>query len=154
MKLTLIRKYKKKDYSIGNLYIDGEWFCNTLEDTDRELYQGQGVKWIDEHKVYGKTAIPYGTYKITLNVISPKYSQKKQYKQIKGKLPRLLDVPGFEGILIHIGNYPQDTAGCILVGENRVKGGVLNSSKTFWALYERLYKANEKGEEITITIIP
>jgi len=154
MKITLIRKYKKKDYTIGNLYIDGEWFSNTLEDTDRELYQGQGEKYILQHKVYGQTAIPYGTYKISLDIISPKYSQKAQYKQIKGKLPRLLDVPGFEGILIHSGNYPKDTAGCILVGENRIKGGVTNSSKTFWALYEKMLKAKERGEEITITILP
>lgn len=154
MKITVIRKYKKRDYTIGNLYIDGEWFCNTLEDTDRELYQGMGEKWISEHKIYGQTAIPYGTYRITLDIVSPKYSQKPQYNQISGKLPRLLDVPGFEGILIHIGNYPKDTAGCILVGMNRIKGGVLDSSKTFWKLYEKMYKAAEKREEISITILP
>lgn len=154
MKLTLYRTYKKKDYTIGNLYVDGTWFCNTLEDTDRTLYCGMSDEWLEREKVYGKTAIPYGTYKITLDIVSPKYSKKAQYKQIQGKLPRLLDVPAFEGILIHIGNFPEDTAGCILVGENRVKGGVLNSAKTFWKLYELLKDAANRKEEIYISIIP
>lgn len=154
MRLTLFRKYKKKDYTIGNLYVDGKFFCSTLEDTDRELYQGQGEKYILKHKVYGETAIPYGTYKITLDVVSPKFSKKAQYKQINGKLPRLLDVPGFDAVLLHIGNYPEDTQGCILVGENRVKGAVINSAKTFWTLYELMLKAKERGEEILISIMP
>ena len=90
-----------------------------------------------------------------MNTISPKYNQdkyKKQYGSINGKLPRLLNVPGFEGILIHIGNYPKDTEGCLLVGKNTQKGAVMNSTETFNKLYPILKKAFDEGEEIKITI--
>lgn len=152
MELTIIRKYRLKDYTIGKLYIDGEYFSDVLEDTDRDLYQGMGLDWIREKKVYGQTAIPYGRYRITMKVKSPKYSTKKQYAKCKGYVPRLLNVPGFEGILIHIGNYPENSYGCILVGENKVKGAVVNSTTWFWKLYDKLKIADDKGEEIWISI--
>lgn len=154
MELTLVRKYKKKGYTIGELLINGKFFCSTAEDEDRGLYQGMDPEWIAEKKVYGETAIPYGRYRITLNVQSPKYSKKKQYDFCKGYLPRLIGVPGFDGILIHIGNYPKDTYGCILVGLNKVKGAVVDSTTWFKKLYDILKKANQKGEEIWITIQP
>lgn len=138
MRLTLYRKYRKANYTIGELYINGEYFCNTLEDTDRDLYQGMGTDYIREHKVWGETAIPYGTYKVTLEVISPKFSKKEVYKFCEGKLPRLLSVPAFDGVLIHIGNTASDSNGCILVGQNKEKGKVINSTATFKALYARL----------------
>ena len=150
--LTLIRKYKKENYTVGCLYINGEYFSNTLEDTDRNLYVGMQTEWISQKKVYGKTAIPYGRYEVTLKVKSRKYSKKKQYEFCEGFLPRLLNVPGFEGILIHIGNFPEDTEGCILVGENKVKGGVVNSTKYFKQLYEILKEADNNNEEIWLTI--
>ena len=131
MKLKLDRFYKGPNYTIGRLYIDGEYFCDTLEDVDRGLLQSMSLEEINCLKVYGETAIPRGTYKITLDVQSPKYKNRNQYKFCKGYLPRLLDVIGYDGILIHIGNYPKDTLGCILVGENKVKGQVINSTKTF-----------------------
>lgn len=152
MELRLVRKYKKDKYTIGNLYVDGVWFCNTLEDKDRKLFQGMSENWIEKEKVYGETAIPYGKYKVTLNIQSPKYKNKIKYQRCNGYLPRLLDVPGFDGILIHIGNENRDTCGCILVGENRVKGKVVNSTETFWKLYALLKKADERGETIHILI--
>ena len=152
MELTLHRKWRKNGYSIGNLYIDGKFVCNTLEDTDRDLFQGMDIKWIQEKKVYGETAIPFGRYRITMKVQSPKYSKREKYKKIKGYLPRLIGVPGFDGILMHIGNYPRDTEGCILVGENTVKGAVMNSTQTFWKLYDILKTADARGEEIWLTI--
>ena len=154
MELTLVRKYPKAKYTIGNLYINGEWFCNTMEDVDRGLYQGMSEEIIKQIKVPIQTAIPYGRYRVTLNVQSPKFSKKKQYTKCKGYLPRLLDVPGFDGILIHIGNTAEDSAGCLLVGINRVKGKVLDSTETFWKLYDILKQANEKGEKIYINIQP
>ena len=108
--------------------------------------------WIREKKVYGQTAIPFGRYRITMKVKSNKYSVKKQYKKCGGYLPRLIDVPGWEGVLIHIGNYPEDTLGCILVGYNEIKGAVVNSTKAFWGLYEQLKEADDLGEKIWITI--
>lgn len=152
MELTLERKWRKDTYSIGKLYINGQLFCNTLEDKDRELYQGMGDTAVREKKVYCQTAIPYGRYRVTLDVQSPKYAAKKQYAKCKGYLPRLLDVPGFDGILIHIGNYASDSCGCILVGENTKKGAVLQSTKWFWKLYEILRIADIKGEEIWLTV--
>lgn len=124
-----------------------------MEDTDRGLTQTTPVDTIRRTKVYSKTAIPTGTYKVTLDVVSPKYSTKQQYKAIDGKLPRLLDVPGFEGILIHIGNTAADSAGCILVGHNKVRGQVVNSTNTFNELYSLLLDGKRKGEEIIIKIV-
>lgn len=111
MKLLLKRIAKKDAYTIGKLYIDGVYFCDTLEDKVRDL--------IVEKKVMHETAIPPGSYKVVVNK-SPKFQRE---------LPRLLDVPYFEGILIHRGNTARDTSGCILVGENKQIGRLINSTK-------------------------
>lgn len=141
MKLYLDRKYRKQDYTIGKLYVDGKYFCDTLEDYDR-LYFG-GIK------VKGKTAIPCGTYKITLNVQSPKYARKAYWKAFNnGYMPRLLNVPMFSGILIHSGNIAADTDGCILVGKNTTRGQLTSSIATF----KRLYKLMQEADDIEITI--
>lgn len=152
MELTLYRKYRLEKYSIGKLYINGKYFCDTLEDTDRNLFQGMSEEWITQEKKYGETAIPFGRYRITLKQQSQKFSKKKVYEFCKGFLPRLLNVPCWDGVLIHIGNFPNDTLGCILVGENKVKGGVVNSTKWFTELYKILKDADDKGEEIWISI--
>ena len=149
MKLTLKRIAKKKTYTIGKLYIDDVYFCDTIEDVDRGLYQGQNLDLIKKIKIPNKTAIPRGTYKITLNVVSPKYSKKKIYQEIcNGRVPRLLNVPGYEGVLIHIGNTAEDSAGCILVGENKQVGKVLNSTETFKRLYNKIKGQNDLTIEI------
>ena len=127
MKLTLKRIFLGKSYTIGKLYIDGEYFSDTLEDAVRD------------EKVYGETAIPRGTYKVTIT-LSPRFRRW---------LPLLHDVPNFEGVRIHRGNTPEDTHGCILVGQNKIKGQVVNSAYTEIELMKRL-----KGEkDITIEII-
>jgi hypothetical protein len=149
MELKLHRRYKGENYTIGDLYVNGEWFCNTLEDKDRGLNDKMSLWSIEQIKVKDQTAIPTGTYKVTLSVQSPKYKTRKQYEFCNGYLPRLLNVIGFEGILIHIGNKAGDSSGCILVGENKVKGQVINSTATFKKLYERLKSATD---EITIEI--
>lgn len=152
MELTLIRKYPKETYTIGQLYVDGKFFCNVLEDKDRGLYQTMTSEEIKEKKVYAQTAIPYGRYRVTLNIQSPKFSTVEKYRFCKGYLPRLLSVPGFEGILIHIGTSAKDSAGCLLVGYNTEKGKVLQSEKVFKELYAILKEANDNGEKIYITI--
>lgn len=152
MNLLLIRKYKKEDYTIGDLYVNKKWFCNTLECPDRGLNDDHFISYIQNIKQRGKTAIPIGTYDISLDEISSKYGKKEKYKPIEGKLPRLLDVPGFNGILIHCGNTVNDTEGCILVGKNKLKGRVCESTDTFFRLYSLLQKAREKNEDIKITI--
>lgn len=104
MRLLLNRIALRDNYTVGKLFVDGKYICDTLEDRVRNL--------AEEKKVAGQTAIPAGTYDIMV-ARSPKFRRM---------LPRLLAVPHFEGILIHRGNTHHDTAGCILVGENRAVG--------------------------------
>lgn len=110
MKLTLKRNFKGPDYTIGKLYIDGHYFCDTLEDTVRSTGK----------KIAGKTAIPAGDYKVVK-------SYSPRFKKI---LPEILDVPGFAGVRIHAGNTAKDTDGCVLLGLNKTKGAVLDSQTT------------------------
>lgn len=150
VKMVLKRVARNSGYTIGKLYVNDNYICDTLEDEDRGLTSIMPLSQIQGIKVKGKTAIPTGTYLVTLNVVSPKYSKRAQYNFCQGKLPRLISVPGFEGILIHAGNTPEDTEGCILVGENKVKGQVLNSMNTFKTLYQLL--KNSQDDQIILTI--
>lgn len=153
MKLVIDRKYKKQSYTISNLYIDGKWFCNCLEDADRGLDNSMSEGMIRTLKKPSITAIPRGTYEITLDVVSPKYSKVQFYKDVcNGKVPRLKNVKGFDGILIHAGNTDKDSSGCLLVGQNKVKGQVVNSKETFKQLYNLLQDGKSKGEKIIIKI--
>lgn len=149
MELRVRRIALKDTYTIGKMYIDGEYFCDVLEDRVRDLE--------NQVKVPNKTAIPYGTYEITLDVKSTKYSDFNKYpwaKEYNGYLPRLTNVPLFLGILIHPGNTEHDSSGCLLVGENKVVGKVINSKTTFERLMkEHLLPANKRGEKINITIV-
>lgn len=153
MELLIDRKWKKQSYTISNLYIDGKWFCNCLEDADRGLDNSMSEDMIRTLKKPSITAIPRGTYEITLDVVSPKYSKVQFYKDVcNGKVPRLKNVKGFDGILIHAGNTDKDSSGCLLVGQNKVKGQVINSKETFKQLYQLLQDRKNKGEKITIKI--
>lgn len=155
MDLRVDRKWKKEKYTISNLYVDGVWFCNVIEDKDRGLKKTMSLAQIKAKKVPNETAIPTGTYAITMKVQSPKFSQWKYsrlYGFCKGYLPRLLGVPGFEGILIHIGNTADSSSGCLCVGINDRKGMVTKSTATFYKLYALLKEADERGENIFITI--
>ena len=154
MELVVDRKWKKQDYTISNLTIDGKWFCNILEDTDRGLDDSMSIAEIKKLKKSTITAIPRGTYEVTLDVFSPRFCTKTFYKQVcNSKLPRLLNVKGFEGILIHAGNTANNSAGCLLVGLNTVKGKVTSSQDTFTKLYKALKEGRDRGEKITIKIL-
>lgn len=153
MKIELKRIAKKSLYTIGKIYVDGKYICDCIEDRDRGLTQNTPLAQIKKIKVPKETAIPSGTYTVTLNVVSPKFSLKPYYKCFcGGRVPRLLNVPGFDGILIHTGSSQNSSAGCIIVGENKVVGRVINSQACFEKLYKILKGANDKGEKITITI--
>lgn len=134
MELLLERLYFKTAYTIGCLSVDGTRFCDTLEDRVRDLKH--------EPKVPGATAIPPGRYEVIVNY-SPRFRRD---------LPRLLNVPCFEGILIHRGNTAADTSGCILVGENREPGKVLNSTTYELRLTALIREATEQGEKTFMTI--
>ena len=153
MELKLKRKYKKETYTIGNLYVDGEWFCNTLEDKDRGLKSSMSLEEINKIKVYAETAIPAGRYEVIMDVVSPKYNKVKWYKDnLGGRMPRLENVKGFSGILIHSGTTAVDSAGCIIVGLNKIKGNVLESRATFQKLWKKLEDAHKRNETIYLTI--
>lgn len=153
MELVVDRKWKKQSYTISNLLINGKVFCQVIEDTDRGLKDSMSNEQIKSLKKYGITAIPSGTYEITLDVFSAKFGSQSFYQEVcKGKLPRLLNVKGFEGILIHCGNTEKDSAGCLIVGMNLEKGKVLKSQETFRKLYKVLNEAKLRGEDIQITI--
>ena len=153
MKIEVKRIAKRDTYTIGKMYIDGEYFCDTLEDKDRGLKQSMPLYEIKQKKIAGDTAIPAGSYEVTVRMLSPLYSKKPWYVKFCGaKMPRIMNVPGYDGILIHPGNTNKDTRGCLLVGENKVVGKVINSKDTFQKLYPKLKAASDRGERITITI--
>ena len=140
MKLKLNRIALRKTYTIGKLYIDGKYFCDTLEDTVRDTNKS-GKFDNGEKKVKGKTAIPYGTYEI-------KWTYSPRFKKYT---PQLMNVPQFEGIRIHAGNSSTDTEGCLLLGQNKKVGMVLNSRDTINKFYPIIKKACSKGK-VTIEI--
>lgn len=140
MRLTLKRIANKKTYCIGKLYINGKYFCDTLEDTDRGLDSTMTEEEIKKIKVKGETAIPTGIYKIILNY-SPKF---------KKVMPLITNVKGYSGVRIHAGNSAKDTEGCLLVGKNTIVGRLTESRKMYDALFKRL---QQKGSnDITIEI--
>jgi hypothetical protein len=142
MRLKLQRRYFGDAYTIGTLYIDGVRFCDTLEDRNRDLNRN-GKFDNGERKVMHQTAIPFGTYRVVV-ARSPKFGRD---------LPRLMNVPNFDGILIHRGNTAADTSGCILVGENKVRGKVINSTGYEVELVRRCKAALARGETISIEIV-
>lgn len=153
MELKVKRVAKKNEYTIGRLYIDGKYVSDTLEDCDRGLTQDMPLEEIKAKKVYGKTAIPTGTYEIDMNTVSPKFKDRSWAKPFGGKIPTIMNTPGFDRVLIHPGNTKDDTDACLLLGKNSVKGMVTDSSRTFMSLMTKhLLPAKIRGEKIILTI--
>lgn len=142
MNLTLFRKWPRKNYCIGLLFVNGKRFCETLEDKIVDTNKN-GVFDKPEKKVAGESAIPYGKYEVIYNW-SPRFGRN---------LPRLLNVPHFEGILIHPGNDATDSSGCILVGRNTEVGKLTQSRVISDKLNKLIEGAQRKGEKITIEIV-
>lgn len=134
MRLTLIRIANRPTYCIGKLYLDGKWFCDTIEDVDRGLDDAMTEEEVVKRKVKGETAIPTGIYQVILT-----YSPK--YKRI---MPLISNVKGYSGIRIHSGNTSKDTEGCLIVGKNTKVGMVTDSRNTYNALFKRLNQAKGK----------
>lgn len=126
MQINVRRTFKGPDYTIGKLYMDGHYLCDTLEDTVRPA----GTK------IAGKTAIPAGTYRV-------KKTMSPRFKKI---LPEIMNVRGFTGVRIHAGNTAADTDGCLLLGLNKAKGQVLDSQTTMAFFMART------PDEFTLTI--
>ena len=156
LELVVKRIATNPDYTIGQLYVNGIQLCDTMEAPDRELYQSMPLKDLQDAKVEGKTAIPYGTYKVTMDHKSPKFSKEDYYSDFcDGYVPRLLRVPGFDGILILRGNSKDQAKGSLLVGENTSPGG-LSNSKGQWEklMKEHLIPAKEQKIPILLTVFP
>lgn len=124
MKIVIWRKYRQDGFTIGRMYIDGKFFCNTLEDTDRGLMQGMNVGEIMQKKIAGKTAIPVGAYKVC-RTYSPRF---------KKLMAQIMKVKGYAGVRIHSGNKSSQTEGCPLLGdadERNICDWVSNSRKRY-----------------------
>ena len=151
-----IKRITKNPYCVGHLYINGKYFCDTLEPPYFGTTQNTSIQEIKNTKK-GNTAIPIGTYNISLDYQSPKFKNRSWAKFCDGYLPTIMNVPAFDRILIHVGNIASqygksDTMGCILVGMNLERGKVLKSQETFKKLYKVLSEAKLKGENIQIII--
>lgn len=150
--ITVKREPCDQSWMNGKLYINGVYFCDTLEDRYRGLTSDMSVEEILDRKVYGATAIPSGSYRVTLNVVSPKFSKYPFYQSIcQGKLPRLLDVKGFDGVLIHVADgWKKDRllSGCIGIGERQPDGSLMNGKETFKRLYHILKPESNTGNII------
>lgn len=142
MRIELKRIAKKDSYTIGKLYIDGKYQCDTIEDKDRGLKQDDDLRLIDKVKIYGETAIPVGDYSVIVSY-SPKFGKN---------LPLLEHVPCFSGVRIHSGNTAKDSLGCIILGENKKVGQVINSRATCARVLPLIEAAYAKGERISIEI--
>lgn len=142
MDILVERLWKKDTYTIGKVYVNGKYFCNSIEDKDRGLTSDMPLDEIKKKKVYGETAIPSGTYKVAYTM-SPKY---------KRMMPLVEGVKGFDGIRIHSGNTAKDSLGCILLGKNTKVGMVTESRVTCNSFYKLIEEAIKKGEKITLKI--
>lgn len=134
MKIEVIRTYMKQSYTIGRFYVDGTYMCNTMEPTRRDLST--------EAKVTGKTAIPEGTYLVDMS-----WSSK-----MRGRRPFIIGVPHFQGVMIHEGNIPSQTAGCILLGENSVRGMLKNSRLYVNKVCRMIEEAEYRGEVVMLQV--
>lgn len=143
LNLKLERKWKKEKYTIGNLFINGVFFSNVLEDTVRGLRQDMTPEEIKKIKIHGQTAIPSGRYEIRVTLSA----------RFRRQLPILLNVPGYAGVRIHPGNTDANTEGCLLPGKNDRVGQVSNSRATMAALQKQIEDAIYQNSKVYIEIV-
>lgn len=152
MEILIDRQWKKDTYTIGRVYVNNVFFCNSLEDKDRGLKDSMTTAQITKKKVYGETAIPTGTYELKMTY-SNRFASKSWGNIYRGEVPELINVKGFSGIRIHPGNSASDSYGCILVGKNNVKGKVTDSVKYYRSLLDNyILPAVSRKEKITVII--
>ena len=142
MLLKVDRKWKKEEYTIGNMMVDSLFFSNTLEDAVRT-----GAK------IHSRTAIPAGKYKVRMDTVSPRFKNRAWAKPYGSIVPRLVDVPGFEGVLIHPLNTADETDGCIGPGHNTKVGQVTNSTQCYYRLMDEVFMpAYMAGQTVILDI--
>lgn len=142
MEIKLIRKYYQAKYTIGRLYVNNRFFSDSLEPPSLHLTERSALGTILIAKYKGYRAIPTGRYRILIT----------RSRRFGRWLPLLLNVKGFEGIRIHAGNKPEDTRGCILLGFNRRKGYVLDSTRCVLTLVKMMTEAIAKGEKVFVEV--
>ena len=142
MEIKLIRKYYQAKYTIGRLYVNNRFFSDCLEPPSLHLTERSALGTILIAKYKGYRAIPTGRYRILIT----------RSRRFGRWLPLLLNVKGFEGIRIHAGNKPEDTRGCILLGFNRHKGYVLDSTRCVLTIVKMMTEAIEKGEKVFVEV--
>ena len=142
MKINIKRIARRTNYTIGHLYIGGQYFCDTLEPADSGLIADMPLHEILRAKARGRVAIPKGCYRVLITK-SPHFGCW---------LPLVYGVYGFKGIRIHAGNRPADTSGCILVGWNRRVGQLLNSRTALYLLMQKMTEALGRGERVELEI--
>ena len=153
MEILVYRKWRKPDYTVGRMAIDGVIVANTMEDVDRGLDDGMPEWKIKNQKIPNVTAIPTGRYEVDMDTVSPRFSKYPFYMEVcQGKLPRIKNVKGFTGILLHCGVDHSHSSGCLLLGLNKVKGKLTDTKETFKKVYALMKEAHDRGEEIYITI--
>ena len=141
MKISVERYLYSKDFTLGNVYLDGLYECKSLEDEHREV------------KVMHETCIPEGVYNVTLRTFGSHHEKYKvKFPEIHKGMLWVKDVPGFTSILIHIGNSDEDTSGCLLVGvvADEKNGKVYKSTEAYLKLYRKVTDAMKRGETVTI----
>ena len=162
-RIANVRKADNGGYCISHVYIDGKYSHDTIEDYDRGLLQTMTKEQVARLKVYGKTAIPTGTYTLRMDVPSTTFGRKAYYHdlcvwtkpngtKLHGCVPRFDPVVGFSGVLMHTGNTEDDSLGCVIVGRNTQVGRVTDSRATFSRIYPHLLSAALRGEPLTYTI--
>lgn len=142
MEIKLIRKYYQAKYTIGRLYVNNRFFSDCLEPPSLHLTERSALGTILIAKYKGYRAIPTGRYRILIT----------RSRRFGRWLPLLLNVKGFERIRIHAGNKPEDTRGCILLGFNRRKGYVLDSTRCVLTLVKMMTEAIAKGEKVFVEV--
>lgn len=152
MNVLIYRKWPKGTYTIGKCYINGVVFSDSLEDKDRGLKDSMTLEEIRKRKVYGKTAIPSGTYTVELTH-SNRFCKRIWGKMYAGKVPELKDVKGYSGVRIHPMNTAEDTLGCIGLGVNDRVGMIHQSTKYYYKFMDEYFiPAIKRGEKVTLTI--
>lgn len=141
MEIKLIRNSFTHKSTIGDLFVNGKFECNTLEDVDRGLIQTDPIQDIARKKVHGQTAIPYGRYEVIINFSN----------RFKVPMPLLVDVPNYAGVRIHSGNTSEHTEGCLLVGKKENADFISHSKDAYKILFDKL-RAVSETEKIFIEI--
>lgn len=153
MELVVERRWPKKGYTIGAFFVDSLRFHESMEDEDRGLTQSMPLSEILSKKKPGITAIPKGRYEVNLDSISPKFKNKVWAKPYGGRVPEIMNVKGYSGIRIHPMTTAADSEGCVGIGDNKVKGKIVNSQKRYRELMDwYLEPARLRGEKVWITI--